>query len=137
MLAQSFQAPYRVMRCAAATGAKVFLFCNDEARSLALSRFCAGYRDFGFEPEPAPDAAAAEIESFCRAHKIDMILPADAIATRLLARTRHLLTRATRSPRPPLAEALRRDRAMTYAARRVCRGVSIGPIRRLRPSRPS
>ena len=116
MLAQSFQAPYRVMRCAAATGAKVFLFCNDEARSLALSRFCAGYRDFSFEPEPAPDAAAAEIESFCRAHKIDMILPADAIATRLLARTRHLLTTPV-FPIPDLAtfdQLVTKDRFMEF-----------------------
>jgi ATP-grasp in the biosynthetic pathway with Ter operon len=92
LLAQSFQAPYRVMRCAAALGAKVFLFCNEEARSLAVSRYCAGFRDFTFEPEPAAEAAAAEIEAFCSAHKIDMILPADAIATRLLARARPLLT---------------------------------------------
>ncbi|HSM94585.1 MAG TPA: ATP-grasp domain-containing protein [Rhizomicrobium sp.] len=116
LLAQSFQAPYRVMRCAAAMGAKVFLFCNDEARSLALSRFCAGYRDFTFEPEPAPAAAAAEIEEFCRAHKIDMILPADAIATRLLARTRHLLTTPV-FPIPDLAtfdQLVTKDRFMEF-----------------------
>ncbi|HEY2034536.1 MAG TPA: ATP-grasp domain-containing protein [Rhizomicrobium sp.] len=116
LLAQSFQAPYRVMRCAAAAGAKVFLFCNDEARSLALSRFCAGYRDFTFEPEPSPDAAATEIETFCRAHKIDMILPADAIATRLLARTRDLLTTPV-FPIPDLAtfdQLVTKDRFMEF-----------------------
>jgi hypothetical protein len=116
LLAQSFQAPYRVMRCAAAMGAKVFLFCNDDARSLALSRFCAGYQDFTFEPEPAPETAAAEIEAFCRKHKIDMILPADAIATRLLARTRHLLTTPV-FPIPDLAtfdQLVTKDRFMEF-----------------------
>ncbi|HEY7977133.1 MAG TPA: ATP-grasp domain-containing protein [Rhizomicrobium sp.] len=116
LLAQSFQAPYRVMRCAAALGAKIFLFCNDEARSLAVSKFCAGYRDFTFEPEPVPEAAAAEIETFCRAHKIDMILPADAIATRLLARARHLLTTPV-FPIPDLAtfdQLVTKDRFMEF-----------------------
>jgi hypothetical protein len=116
LLAQSFQAPYRVMRCAAAAGANVFLFCNDDARSLALSRFCAGYRDFVFEPEPSPDAAAAEIEEFCRAYKIDMIFPADAIATRLLARVRHLLTTPV-FPIPDLAtfdQLVTKDRFMDF-----------------------
>jgi len=116
LLAQSFQAPYRVMRCAAAAGAKVFLFCNDEARSLAVSRFCAGYQDFTFEPEPTPDAAAAEIEAFCRKHKIDMILPADAIATRLLARAKHLLTTPV-FPIPDLAtfdQLVTKDRFMEF-----------------------
>lgn len=116
LLAQSFQAPYRVMRCAAATGAKVFLFCNDEARSLAASRFCAGYKDFSFEPEPVPQAAATEIEAFCRTHKIDMILPADAVATRLLARARHLLTTPV-FPIPDLAtfdQLVTKDRFMEF-----------------------
>jgi len=116
LLAQSFQAPYRVMRCAAATGAKVFLFCNDEARSLAVSRFCAGYQDFTFEPEPTPEAAATQIEAFCRKHKIDMILPADAIATRLLAGARHLLTTPV-FPIPDLAtfdQLVTKDRFMEF-----------------------
>lgn len=116
LLAQSFQAPYRVMRCAAATGANVFLFCNDEARSLAASRFCAGYKDFSFEPEPVPQAAATEIEAFCRTHKIDMILPADAVATRLLARARHLLTTPV-FPIPDLAtfdQLVTKDRFMEF-----------------------
>lgn len=116
LLAQSYQAPYRVMRCAAATGAKVFLLCNAEARSLAVSRFCAGWREFTFEPEPAVEAAAGEIERFCRAHKIDLILPADAIATRLLARVCHLLATPV-FPIPDLAtfdQLVTKDRFMDY-----------------------
>lgn len=116
LLAQSFQAPYRVMRCAAAAGAKIFLFCNDEARSLAVSRFCAGWHEFRFDPDPRPEAAAAEIEEFCREHRIDMILPADAIATRLLARARHLLTTPV-FPIPDLAtfdQLVTKDRFMEY-----------------------
>ena len=84
LLAQSHQAPYRVMRCAAATGAKVYLFATNDAHSLAVSRYCAGYRAFAFDTMPADVAAAAEIDDFCRKHGIDMVLPADAIATRFL-----------------------------------------------------
>ncbi|MGA9797150.1 MAG: ATP-grasp domain-containing protein [Rhizomicrobium sp.] len=92
MLAHAYQAPYRVMRCAAALGARVYVFAGPGAKALSLSRYCAGLRDFSFDPPPLPEAAIARIEAFAETYGIDMILPADAIATRFLAGIRDRLS---------------------------------------------
>jgi hypothetical protein len=102
MLAHAHQASYRVMRCAAALGAKVHVFAGPDARSLAASRYCAGLRDFPLDPAPNADIAAARIEAFAQTHAIDMILPADAVATRFLATIQARLTTPT-FPIPDLA----------------------------------
>jgi hypothetical protein len=91
LLAHAYQAPYRAMRCAAATGAKVFVFATSEARSLGVSRFCAGIHEFRFDPMPDLRKASAEIEGFIATHGIDMVMPADAVTTRFLACIRPLL----------------------------------------------
>src|ERR1700729_3565149 len=95
MLAHAHQASYRVMRCAAALGAKVHVFAGSDARSLAASRYCASLRDFPLDPAPNADIAAARIEAFAQTHAIDMILPADAVATRFLATIQSRLTTPT------------------------------------------
>ncbi|HXL98404.1 MAG TPA: ATP-grasp domain-containing protein [Rhizomicrobium sp.] len=92
LLAHALQAPYRVLRCAAAAGAKVYVFGAAQARGLAASRYCAGFRDFTFDPAPNEEIAVARIEAFAQAHAIDMILPADGVTTRFLAMVRTRLT---------------------------------------------
>ncbi|MGH6872164.1 MAG: ATP-grasp domain-containing protein [Rhizomicrobium sp.] len=92
MLAHAHQAPYRVMRCIAALGAEVHVFAGPDARSLAASRFCKTLREMAFEPAPNPEALIALIESHAAAHGIDMVLPADAITTRVLAGIRDRLS---------------------------------------------
>lgn len=102
LIAHAHQAPYRVMRCAAAVGAKVHVFAGPGARSLAASRYCAALRDFPLDPAPNPDIAIARIEAYAHAHAIDMVLPADAVATRFLASIRARLSVPT-FPIPDLA----------------------------------
>jgi hypothetical protein len=123
MLAHAHQAPYRVMRCVAALGAKVHVFAGPEARSLALSRFCAGLRDFPFDPAPNAEVAVARIEAYCETHGIDMVLPADAVATRFLAGIRGRLTVPT-FPIPDVAtfdQLATKDRFMEYCRARDIR----------------
>ncbi|HTQ14049.1 MAG TPA: ATP-grasp domain-containing protein [Rhizomicrobium sp.] len=91
MLAHAHQAPYRVMRCVAALGAKVHVFAGPDARSLALSRHCAQLRAMAFDPAPNADVLAARIEAYARAHAIDMVMPADAVTTRILSGIRDRL----------------------------------------------
>lgn len=102
LLAHVHQAPYRVLRCVAALGAKVHVFAGPDARSLAASRHCIALRDFPFDPAPNADVAVAKIEAYAQAHGIDMILPADAVATRFLASIRDRLSVPT-FPIPDLA----------------------------------
>jgi ATP-grasp in the biosynthetic pathway with Ter operon len=116
LLAHSHQAPYRVLRCAAALGAKVYVFAGPGARALAGSRYCAGLRDFAFDPAPHPDVAAARIEAFAQSKAIEMILPADAVTTRFLAGIRARLATPV-FPIPDLAtfDALAtKDRFMDF-----------------------
>lgn len=116
LLAHSHHAPYRVMRCAAAAGAKVYVFGTVESKALAASRYCAGFRDFTFDPAPTEEIAVARIEAFAQAHAIDMILPADAVTTRFLATIRAQLTTPV-FPIPDLAtfDALAtKDRFMDF-----------------------
>jgi hypothetical protein len=102
LLAHAHQAPYRVMRCVAALGAKVHVFAGPQARVLAASRYCAALRDFPLDPAPDPEIAAARLDAYAQTHRIDMILPADAVATRFLATIRTRLTTPT-FPIPDLA----------------------------------
>ena len=123
LLAHARQAPYRVMRCVAALGAKVYVFASPEARSLGISRYCVSLREFAFDPPPLRNRAVAEIEEFAAAHGIDMILPADAVATRFLATIKPLLSVPT-FPIPDLKtfdQLATKDRFMEFCRERGVR----------------
>src|SRR5437868_507369 len=101
LLANEFVAQYRVLRCAAMTGARVHVMGPEKARALALSRFCAAYHPYSFgneaylggNAEIDPKIVATAVDEIARKHGIDMVLPSDALTTRLLSIMQpHLVT---------------------------------------------
>lgn len=92
LLAANFGAPYRVLRCASATGAHVSVAGAGAARSLAWSRYCRRLLPFSFHREN-PAEAAARLDRLARKAGADMVLPSDIETTKFLARVRpHLST---------------------------------------------
>ncbi len=85
ILASGFRFQYRVLRCAAATGARVFVIGDDISYVLARSRYCVG-----FMPSVAPldlahtDAIVDQLNRAIADLAIDMVLPGDGKTTRLL-----------------------------------------------------
>jgi predicted ATP-grasp superfamily ATP-dependent carboligase len=86
MLAFAFTLPYHVMRAAAAAGLKVHVLGDGASRGLKTSRFCRSYRETRFVGDP--EALLAEIGDVVRDHAIDLVIPSDDVATRLLAALR-------------------------------------------------
>ncbi len=91
MLAQLFTLPYRVLRCAAAAGAKVYVLGGAEAHELARSRYCAGYHETGDINGGFSVTLAADISRLCRELAIDIVMPSDAPSTRSLIAIREQL----------------------------------------------
>ena len=95
--------PYRVMRCAAATGAEVFVLGAARARGLAQSRACRR-----FEETPVPiDGQGGEdlldaINRSVAALGVGCVLPGDAPSTRSLIALRERIS-APVFPGPDLA----------------------------------
>jgi len=85
MIATDFTTPYRVLRCAHAAGAEVYVLGNAGAKALRFSRYCKkvvvsdsiihGGRD---------QALAIEINCVARALGINMVMPADAPSVRAI-----------------------------------------------------
>jgi predicted ATP-grasp superfamily ATP-dependent carboligase len=92
MIATDFTTPYRVLRCAQASGAEVYVLGHSGARLLRYSRCCArffvsdciihGGRD---------EALALEINCLTREHGITVVVPVDAPATRALIANQDLV----------------------------------------------
>jgi hypothetical protein len=92
IVATLFKFPYRVMRCAQASPAEVFVLGNPGARNLRFSRYCrrfflsdciiSGGRDL---------ALALEINCLVRELGITMVIPGDAPSTRALIACRDLI----------------------------------------------
>src|SRR5947199_10855555 len=80
LLATNFGAPYRVLRCAAALGAEVYVAGAGQARSLALSRYCRRFRSFSFSRHDLE--AAAKLDACAREIGADMVLPSDSETTK-------------------------------------------------------
>lgn len=86
LLASGVPSQYRVLRCAAAAGATVYVLGAAEAVGLAKSRYCAGYisstTDFSQESSPI---VCEEINECVDALGIDCVIPGDAAGTRMLS----------------------------------------------------
>lgn len=103
LLATLFKLPYRVLRCAAAIPANVYVLGGPGAKGLTSSNFC---RKFIPALTPitgqASEALAKEIDSAVRRHRIDAVIAADAPATRTLIASRAAIE-ARCFPLPDLA----------------------------------
>jgi predicted ATP-grasp superfamily ATP-dependent carboligase len=92
MVATDFITPYRVLRCARATGAEIYVLGNAGARALRFSRYCQqvfisdciihGGRD---------EALALEINCLTGKLGIAMVMPADAPSTRAVIASRNMI----------------------------------------------
>jgi hypothetical protein len=92
LVAVAFQLPYRVLRCAHAAKAEVYVLGNSGATALRRSRYCerfvasesiiSGERD---------EALALEINCLVREYGISMVVPGDAASTRTLIASRDLI----------------------------------------------
>ncbi|HWB49558.1 MAG TPA: ATP-grasp domain-containing protein [Stellaceae bacterium] len=83
MVAFAFTLPYHVMRVATAAGIRVRVLGGGAARGLAASRYCRGYQETRSGGDA--DILLAEIARAVDRCKIDVLLPADDVSTRLLA----------------------------------------------------
>jgi predicted ATP-grasp superfamily ATP-dependent carboligase len=92
MIATDFTTPYRVLRCANAGGADVYVLGNSGARPLRFSRYCKRVLISGCVIHGARDEALAlEINCLVRELGIFVVIPADAPAARALIASRDLI----------------------------------------------
>jgi hypothetical protein len=83
---------YRVLRCARACDAEIYVMGNLGARDLALSRHCARFMvSHAIINGSFDEGLALEINCLARELGVAMVLPADAPSTRALIACRHLL----------------------------------------------
>lgn len=103
MLASGTSFQYRVLRCAAAAGAEVFILGDLAARDLALSRYCrvflASTCAISFENS---SRIAQQVNTYIDELSIGCVMPSDAGTTRILTSIRRELGSPT-FPMPDLA----------------------------------
>jgi predicted ATP-grasp superfamily ATP-dependent carboligase len=86
---------YRVLRCAAEMASSVHVLGPPGAHRLASSRFCTRFiaaASLGASPDP--DRAWHEIDAAASAHDIDLVVPGDGRAVRLMSQLRPLRTQS-------------------------------------------
>lgn len=85
LLATRFELPYRVLRCAKASGAEIYVLGNSSASPLRLSRHCKRFflSEHSIRGE-ADHALAEEIRRMVRKLSIAMLVPGDDISMRTL-----------------------------------------------------
>src|SRR5712691_1722957 len=92
LLASLYKLPYRVLRCAAAAGAEIYVLGDLGARGLGLSRHCRKFIASNHIISGSRDAGLAlEINCLVRDLDITMVMPADAPSTRALIACRDLI----------------------------------------------
>ena len=123
LVADSFQLAYRVLRCARATGAEIYVLGNPGATALRFSRHCRRFFPSACIIHGQRDPALAlEINCLAREYGISLVLPGDAPSTRALIASRDLI-QAPCFPLPTLAEFdLLNDK---WAFAKLCQQLSI------------
>ena len=92
MVATLCRLPYRVMRCASAMRADVYVLGADYAKHLAKSRYCVRYIPTGATIDGAPsEALARDINDAVKRYGIDLVMAGDAPSTRGLIAIRDLV----------------------------------------------
>jgi len=123
LISTTFMLPYRVLRCARASGALVFVLGNRGSQSLTYSRYC---EQFILTEQPIDGtggkALADEINAQVERLDIDVVLPGDAPATRSIILLRdHIRTKIF--PLPKLEQFdLLNDK---YKFHRLCKSLEI------------
>jgi hypothetical protein len=92
MVAMLFNMPYRVLRCAQASGAEVYVLGDLGARGLRFSRHCRRFVLSSCTIHGGRDGdLALEINCLVRDLGITMVMPGDALSTRALIASRDLI----------------------------------------------
>ncbi len=85
LVAALFKLPYRVLRCAAGSGAHVFVLGSAKAKGLSQSRYCSGFLECRNRIDGGLNTALLmEINHVVEASAIDLVVAADAPSTRSL-----------------------------------------------------
>jgi len=123
LVATLFKLPYRVLRCASATGVEVFVLAAPGAMGLGRSRHCAGLIASNHIVNGSRDPELAlEINSLAQTLGAGMVIPGDAAATRALIANRDLLDVAC-FPLPSLEQFDRLNDKWAFA--QLCREVGV------------
>ena len=88
-----FGLPYRVLRCAAAVGLRVFVLGGGEARKLSRSRFCRGYIELERLPGISVEDFVTQVNQWAARLEVEMVLPADHETFRVLSMVRQRIHR--------------------------------------------
>jgi biotin carboxylase len=134
MVCNLFTMPYRVMRCAHAAGAGVWVLGNAGAHGLAYSRYCRKFvpAECTFDGQPRTETAA-EINRLVERLSIDLVMAGDAPSTRTLIALRDSI-RARCFPMPDLYWFDRLNNKWEFTG--ICRSLGIQcPPTRLLPDR--
>ncbi len=97
LLCPAFDTPlqYRVLRCAAEAAEAIYVLGPESARRLASSRFCSGFIPAAsLEGSSSLDRTREEIDAAVSAHGIELVVPADGPAVRLLSLLQPLRARS-------------------------------------------
>ena len=120
MLASSFKMPYRVLRCAAATGAEVYVLGNAAAHGLRFSRYCQTFFDTAqIVNGSRDDNLVHEINTIAENLDLALVMPSDPPTTRALIASRDLIALPC-FPLPKLEEFDRLNDKWSFAELCAC-----------------
>lgn len=85
MVSAVFRLSYRVLRCAEAAGAEIYILGSSDARGLCYSRSCKKFipSSIAFDGTARPEVLD-EINSAVAKFEIDLVMPSDAPCTRMV-----------------------------------------------------
>jgi predicted ATP-grasp superfamily ATP-dependent carboligase len=122
IIGTGFSLTYRVLRCAATAGLAACVAGPREIREIGMSRHCAEFFEIGRQTLAIDDAVVSFLNGVAAEREIDMVLPADLTALRLIARVRSRLAVPSMQVANDETIALLNDKWRFYE---LCRSLSI------------